>query len=620
MNKILVSIIVPAFNVENYLAECLDSLQIQTLKDIEIIVIDDGSTDQTFQIAMDYAAKDFRFKVYQQEHLGVSDARNNGLSKATGLYVGFVDSDDSVSSGAYQHLYERAIKFNADIVLGTILYCYENGGINKCGGTGALFVSGEVQNGKSCFSYLIKNGYYLPMICPNLYRNELIKNNQLKFSGLLHEDEYWTPFAFFYASRVINFNEDFYYYRQRQGSIMHLDNNLDQRADALVYISNEFFNFVLQTMNEENQEFCFCILLKAFKLYTYALNFYETLVIDNNNPVFSCDLIFSLSNKFTSEQWEILLREYYFALEKRNLLMPDLVTGKMLILIYNTMWDQPLNLMVEEIPEDCIFTTNKYYLPLANAVVFHIPTLIDKMADDIEKVDGQLWVAWSQECEQNRPWVNDPALEGLFDLRMSYHQDSEIIAPYYNYQYLNLFRQPVKFSDKMNKACMFISSFVNKSKRVQYLEELMQYTEIDSFGKVLNNKQLENDKGNISKLEIFSKYKFVIAFENALAPDYVTEKFFDPLIVGSVPVYLGAPNIMDFAPGDTCFIDVTQFENPRALADFINAYYQEESLFEQFFYWKQKTLRREFSEKAEAQQIPPFARLCQQIKERLLIR
>lgn len=99
-------------------------------------------------------------------------------------------------------------------------------------------------------------------------------------------------------------------------------------------------------------------------------------------------------------------------------------------------------------------------------------------------------------------------------------------------------------------------------------------------------------------------------------------KFFkeNGFIVGSVPVYLGAPNIMDFAPGDTCFIDVTQFENPRALADFINAYYQEESLFEQFFYWKQKTLRREFSEKAEAQQIPPFARLCQQIKERLLIR
>lgn len=83
-------------------------------------------------------------------------------------------------------------------------------------------------------------------------------------------------------------------------------------------------------------------------------------------------------------------------------------------------------------------------------------------------------------------------------------------------------------------------------------------------------------------MDLYSTYKFVIAFENAIAPDYVTEKFFDPLLAGSLPIYRGAPNIKDFAPGENCFIHAKDFESPQALAAFINAYCKDEHLYNSF--------------------------------------
>ena len=94
---------------------------------------------------------------------------------------------------------------------------------------------------------------------------------------------------------------------------------------------------------------------------------------------------------------------------------------------------------------------------------------------------------------------------------------------------------------------MMISSPFNKSHRLEYIQELMKYIKVDSYGKIFNNKKLENDTGqkSKSKLELYRNYKFVIAFENSIEIDYVTEKFFDPLSVCSVPIYYGAPNIKE---------------------------------------------------------------------------
>lgn len=116
--------------------------------------------------------------------------------------------------------------------------------------------------------------------------------------------------------------------------------------------------------------------------------------------------------------------------------------------------------------------------------------------------------------------------------------------------------------------CMMISSPFNQSGRQEYLQELMQYILIDSYGKLFNNCKLEKDSGQDSKMELYRQYKFVIAFENSRANDYVTEKFYDPLLAGAVPIYLGAPNIETFAPGENCSVDIRNFSSPKELALF----------------------------------------------------
>src|SRR6185503_6597714 len=116
-----------------------------------------------------------------------------------------------------------------------------------------------------------------------------------------------------------------------------------------------------------------------------------------------------------------------------------------------------------------------------------------------------------------------------------------------------------------------ISSNMDRSGRRTYIRELARHLPIDSYGKFMRNKSLPHDSWRPSKLEIISGYKFTIAFENSCTQDYVTEKFFDPLVAGSVPIYLGAPNVEEFAPGDHCFINAADFPDPKMLAEYLLA-------------------------------------------------
>jgi len=116
-----VSVIVPIYNVEEFLPRCLDSLLNQTLKEIEIICVNDGSKDNSLNILNEYAQKDARIIIINQENNGASSARNNGLIHATGEYIGYVDADDWVEKDYYKLLYENAKRYNADIACGEII-------------------------------------------------------------------------------------------------------------------------------------------------------------------------------------------------------------------------------------------------------------------------------------------------------------------------------------------------------------------------------------------------------------------------------------------------------------------------------------------------------------------
>ena len=111
----LISIIIPVYNVEQYLSRCIDSVINQTYKNLEIILIDDGSTDDSGEICDEYALKDNRIKVMHKQNGGVSSARNEGLDISKGNYIGFIDSDDFIEKDMYEFLYDLLTKNNCDI-------------------------------------------------------------------------------------------------------------------------------------------------------------------------------------------------------------------------------------------------------------------------------------------------------------------------------------------------------------------------------------------------------------------------------------------------------------------------------------------------------------------------
>ena len=206
-----VSVIIPVYNVEKYLKECLDSVVNQTLKDIEIICINDGSTDQSLSILESYAIKDERIKIINKENSGYGASMNLGLEAATGEYIGIVESDDFVELNMFERLYSVAVENELDLVrCQYFLYDSKNNINEVCDN------SWVPQN--IVYSPIEKQTpfYQAPAIWSNLFKRELIKNFEINFletPGASYQD---TSFAFkLYAvsSRFMMINDCLLHYR-----------------------------------------------------------------------------------------------------------------------------------------------------------------------------------------------------------------------------------------------------------------------------------------------------------------------------------------------------------------------------------------------------------------------
>ena len=126
IEKPSVTLIVPVYNVEKYLNRCIDSILNQTLEDFELILVDDGSKDNSGNICDEYMRKDRRVKVIHKENGGLSDARNSGIEISTGEYLSFIDSDDWVEKEFLETLYNNAIKYQAEIVIVNLHKVFDN--------------------------------------------------------------------------------------------------------------------------------------------------------------------------------------------------------------------------------------------------------------------------------------------------------------------------------------------------------------------------------------------------------------------------------------------------------------------------------------------------------------
>ena len=290
----------------------------------------------------------------------------------------------------------------------------------------------------------------------------------------------------------------------------------------------------------------------------------------------------------------------------------------MLLLFHNRMWGEELP-SGEQVPAGCELSSDRQRLVEADAVIFHVPEL--RPWHRPPKRPGQLWVAWSIESEQHYPVLDAPATRARYDLVMSYRRDADVIwgyVPFYS-SADNLERTllaPPRPKAAQRPVAMLISSQVDRSGRRAYARELMRHIEVDSWGSFLRNRRLASDDGRPSKLRLIASYPFTLAFENSISPDYVTEKFFDPLVVGSVPVYLGAANVADFAPGEDCYIDVRDHASPRDLAEYLHSLIRDPAAYERLHAWRRQPLRPTFRAWLDGQRTPPLHRLYEALRDR----
>ncbi|MBR3972379.1 MAG: glycosyltransferase [Oscillospiraceae bacterium] len=221
-----VSVIIPIYMVEEYLRECVDSVINQTLKNIEIICVDDGSPDHSVDIVNEYAEKYDNIVLVRKKNGGLSSARNAGLDAATGRYVYFLDSDDSIEPETMEELCARADAENLDIIYFNTYLNFDSQKIRELNQNYVDYYTRkgsypDVYSGQMLFSMMRKNREFFPSVCLQLFRRSIIEENHLRFyDGIIHEDNLFTFQCMILARRAAYSKKSYYHRRMRGDSIM----------------------------------------------------------------------------------------------------------------------------------------------------------------------------------------------------------------------------------------------------------------------------------------------------------------------------------------------------------------------------------------------------------------
>jgi heptose III glucuronosyltransferase len=225
------SLVIPVYNVAPFLGRFLDSILAQDLSGMEVIVVDDGSTDAGPEILARHAANCPSMRVIRQDNGGLSAARNTGLDHARGEYVAFADSDDYVEPDYYRQLLARAQRDDLELAHGNGLYHFEGRQADYPIYTDDLATA--VMPGREVLRKRLRDKSFLHMVWLHLYRREFIERLGLRFvPRLIHEDVLWTTRAFMAATRVAYVPTAGYHYRQRIRRLT--GEQLDQRLAAII--------------------------------------------------------------------------------------------------------------------------------------------------------------------------------------------------------------------------------------------------------------------------------------------------------------------------------------------------------------------------------------------------
>ena len=259
----LISIIVPVYNVEKYINQCIDSILLQSFSDLEIILVDDGSTDESGYICDTYADKYPYISVIHKPNGGLSDARNAGIKAAKGDYILFIDSDDYIGKGTLQQIANRinVSHTKLDVIFLNAIKFYEDGSFVALNDG---YIAEEINNKDrlSVLNHLASLKKYPGSACTKLIRRKLIIENDLFFTkNLIAEDIDWTINLLTISENFAYVDTDYYYYRQnRKGSITNTKSTKDIRD--LLFIVDKW----AKKSNDEVQS-----VINAFVAYEYMM-------------------------------------------------------------------------------------------------------------------------------------------------------------------------------------------------------------------------------------------------------------------------------------------------------------------------------------------------------------
>lgn len=263
------SIVVPIYNVEVYLRECLDSLyKIQGIE-YEVILVNDGSTDSSLTIVREYEGQyRDRTHVIDKKNGGLSSARNAGLAVAKGEYISFIDSDDFIDPELFQKFFCECHREKLDVAVGNMRY-YLDGKISAPLFRSQEVKKGDIVNGKRFLDLIMeKPKCFREEVVDDLYRKDFLIENRLEFrEGLLHEDTLFTPLVYLKAERVKYLDFPFYFYRQRLGGIMSVvtQKSIDSLGQICYVLIDEYDKII----GNEGKKALSRLIISLYKVIVY---------------------------------------------------------------------------------------------------------------------------------------------------------------------------------------------------------------------------------------------------------------------------------------------------------------------------------------------------------------
>lgn len=237
------SIVIPVYNTFEYLDRCLDTVINQSYKNIEIVIINDGSSDDSLKKCLRYSEKDSRIVVINQENMGLSATRNKGIDVAKGKYIIFLDSDDYIDYKTCE-IFLDILKSNnyPEVIIGDFQEKNDDNQKRKYLSSELDYTQlkvSKVIDGRSYLKSTLKQKNITMAACFNIYSKHFLKTNQLYFkNGLLHEDELWTPQVFLKANRLITVKYKFYNYIIRMNSITKQSNKKQNALDIIEIVKD----------------------------------------------------------------------------------------------------------------------------------------------------------------------------------------------------------------------------------------------------------------------------------------------------------------------------------------------------------------------------------------------